>query len=544
MAGEKRPWEAFRRPGTEKLTVPQMPVYDILRGTAESHPNLLALAFYEHEITYRALWVDVCRMANALLTLGLQPDDRVMLMLPNSPAYVVAYYGILRAGGIVTQVNPLYVERELQYIATDSQARFLIVADALYDRVRRLPESTAIEQVIVAELSGAQTDARALRLRELLEASPEVDPPSQRTPEDTAVLQYTGGTTGLPKGAMLTHRNLVANAWQSGGEAPQPGASRVLAILPFFHVFGMLVLNISVKHAARIVLLPRFEIDRVMDAIRDHQITDFPGVPTMYVAVLNYPNAEAYGIGSIRSLSAGGAAMPVEVMETFVDKFGAEISEGYGLTEASPATHANPTHDPTLRKPGSIGIPLPFTDARIVDLETGTRTLPPGEVGELCIQGPQVMQGYWHRPEETRAALRDGWLYTGDIARMDEDGYFYIVDRKKDMIIVSGNNVYPREIEEVLYEHPAVLEAAVIGVPDPYKGEVPKAFISLRPGARLTEEEVLVHLRAQLAPFKLPKAVEFRGELPKSAVGKLLRRELAAQERERRNRDEGTHKGA
>ena len=533
MAGE-RPWDPFRRPGTEgEFHVPALRVHDILRETAAAHPDLLALAFYRQEITYGALWADVQRMANALRTLGLRPEDRVMLMLPNCPAYVISYYGTLLAGGIVTQVNPLYVQREIAYLAKDSGARFLIVADALYDKVRALPERSGIQRVIAARLSGQETPG-ALSLHELLAAAPTDDPGVERRQEDVAVLQYTGGTTGLPKGAMLTHRNIVANTWQSVGEVPQPGETSVLQILPLFHVFGMLVLNMSVKHAARIVLLPRFEIDQVMAAIRDHQITDFPGVPTMYIAVLNYPGAEAYGIGNIRRLSAGGAAMPIEVMQTFVDKFGAEISEGYGLSEASPVTHSNPTHDPSLRKAGSIGIPVPGTDARIVDLPTGTRTLPPGEVGELVVQGPQVMQGYWHRPEETAVALRDGWLYTGDIARMDEDGYFYIVDRKKDMIIVSGNNVYPREIEEVLYEHPDVLEAAVIGVPDPYRGEVPKAFVALREGSALTEEALLMHLRGQIAPFKLPKSVEFRKELPKSAVGKLLRRELAAQEQERR----------
>ncbi len=533
----ERPWDHLRRPGTEgEFKVPELLVHDILRQTAGAHPELMALAFYRQEMSYGQLWDDALRMANTLLGLGLRPDDRVLLMMPNCPQYVIAYYGCLLAGGIVTQVNPLYVERELLYLAKDAEARFLVVADVLLEKVRSLEAKSSVEHVIVAELGGQGLPEGVLGLRDLLARASAEDPKVARSPEDVAVLQYTGGTTGLPKGAMLTHRNLVANTLQSVTQTPEPGASRVLQILPLFHVFGMLVLNVSVLQAARVVLLPRFEIDQVMAAIKGHQITDFPGVPTMYIAVLNYPGAEDYGIGNIQRLNAGGAAMPVEVMQTFVDKFHAEISEGYGLTEASPATHANPSHDPSLRRPGSIGIPMPGTDARIVDLETGTRTLGPGEVGELAIQGPQVMKGYWRRPEETRLALRDGWLFTGDVARMDEDGYFYIVDRKKEMIIVSGNNVYPREIEEVLYEHPDVLEAAVIGVPDPYKGEVPKAFVALREGAQSTEAALLAHLRAQLAPFKVPRTVELRPELPKSAVGKLLRRELAAEERERRER--------
>ncbi|MDB4895890.1 MAG: long-chain fatty acid--CoA ligase [Firmicutes bacterium] len=347
-----------------------------------------------------------------------------------------------------------------------------------------------------------------------------------------AVLQYTGGTTGLPKGAMLTHANLVANLFQSSrASRVKPGDARVMLILPLFHSFGMLCMNVGIAQGTRLVLLPRFEIDAVMQAIKEHAITDFPGVPTMYVAILNYKDAESYGIANIRNISSGGAAMPVEVSETFERKFQAKINEGYGLSEASPATHSNPNWQPGLRRPGSIGIPLLGTDARIVDLETGLRVLGPDQEGELCIQGPQVMAGYWNKPEETVAALRDGWLYTGDIAKMDQDGYFYILDRKKDLIIVSGYNVYPRELEEVMYEHPAVLEAAAIAVPDPYKGEVPKLFVVLKAGAQATAEELLDFCRQRLAPFKLPKFVAFRDALPKSAVGKILRRELVAEDR-------------
>lgn len=532
---EARPWHRFYKPGTEiDFTFPDVPLYRVLERRVEETPDLVAMAFYQQQWTYRELWDQVVRMANALLAAGLRRQDRVMLMLPNSPAYIIAYYGTLRAGGIVVQANPLYTEREIRFLASDSGARFMVTADSLYARGKAAKDGTALEKIILAELTrGAQPEGNDVRLQDFL-AGASCEPPAVYVqPTEVAVLQYTGGTTGLPKGAMLTHSNLVANIYQSisNRDEEKAGEIRLLMILPLFHSYGMLVMNMGLCRGARLVLLPRFEIDAVMQAIKEHEITDFPGVPTMYVAVLNYPNAEAYGISRIRNISSGGAAMPVEVIEGFVKRFGATIGEGYGLSEASPATHANPTWDPSLRKPGSIGIPLRGTDARIVDLETGTRVLGPGEEGELCIKGPQVMLGYWNRPDETREALRDGWLYTGDIAKMDEDGYFYILDRKKDMIIVSGFNVYPREIEEVLYEHPAVMEAAVVGVPDPYKGEAPKAFVVLRPGQTATEEELMAFCRERLAPFKAPRAVEFRDALPKSAVGKILRRELAAEER-------------
>jgi len=532
---EARPWHRFYKPGTEiDFTFPDVPLYRVLERRVEETPDLVAMAFYQQQWTYRELWDQVVRMANALLAAGLRRQDRVMLMLPNSPAYIIAYYGTLRAGGIVVQANPLYTEREIRFLASDSGARFMVTADSLYARGKAAKDGTALEKIILAELTGgAQPEGNDVRLQDFL-AGASCEPPAVYVqPTEVAVLQYTGGTTGLPKGAMLTHSNLVANIYQSisNRDEEKAGEIRLLMILPLFHSYGMLVMNMGLCRGARLVLLPRFEIDAVMQAIKEHEITDFPGVPTMYVAVLNYPNAEAYGISRIRNISSGGAATPVEVIEGFVKRFGATIGEGYGLSEASPATHANPTWDPSLRKPGSIGIPLRGTDARIVDLETGTRVLGPGEEGELCIKGPQVMLGYWNRPDETREALRDGWLYTGDIAKMDEDGYFYILDRKKDMIIVSGFNVYPREIEEVLYEHPAVMEAAVVGVPDPYKGAAPKAFVVLRPGQTATEEELMAFCRERLAPFKAPRAVEFRDALPKSAVGKILRRELAAEER-------------
>jgi long-chain acyl-CoA synthetase len=537
-AMDTRPWHRFYRPGTRAtIDVPRIPLFTLLEERARTDPELIALAFFGQQLTYADLLDRVNRMANGLLALGLQRGDRVMLMLPNCPAYVIAYYGVLKAGGIVAQVNPLYVEREVEHLARDCGARFIVVADVLYPRVQAVASRTSLQHVVIASLGGeAAFDERIRRLDDLLAAQSNTPPGVGVDPDDVAVLQYTGGTTGLPKGAMLSHANLVANVLQCAemGERPVPGETRILTILPLFHSFGMTCcMNLGLHLGARIVLLPRFDIDHVMQAIKQHQITTFPGVPTMYVAVLNYPNAEDYGIGNIKSISSGGAAMPVEVADTFENKFGAQMGEGYGLSEASPVTHSNPSWARELRRRGSIGIPITSTDARIVDVETGTRVMGVDDEGELCIAGPQVMQGYWNQPGQTALVLRDGWLFTGDIARMDADGYFYILDRKKEMIVVGGYNVYPREVEEVLYEHPAVVEAAVIGVADAYKGELPKAFVALASGASVEPDELIAFCRERLAPFKVPRSVEVRGSLPHSAIGKILRRELAAEERQR-----------
>jgi long-chain acyl-CoA synthetase len=366
----------------------------------------------------------------------------------------------------------------------------------------------------------------------LQEASPVADEPVDPA-QDVAVFQYTGGTTGRSKGAMLTHFNLVANVQQIHAHAsqePLTEGDKILTVIPLFHVYGMTcAMNLGILTGTNVILLPRFEPLEVLQTIQRHRPTYFPGVPTMYVALNAYPGAEQYGIDAIRICNSGSAPLPIELIQSFEKKTGARMYEGYGLSEASPTTHSTPRHG--VKKAGSIGIPLPSTEARIVDLETGTRTMPIGEAGELVIRGPQVMKGYWNMPEETALALRDGWLYTGDIARMDEDGYFYIIDRKKDLIIAGGYNVYPREIEEVLYTHPAVLEAVVVGVPDAYRGESVKAFIVLKPGASATAEEIEQFCRQNLAAYKIPRQIEFRDSLPKTAVGKILRRVLAEEAR-------------
>ncbi|MFO7270823.1 MAG: long-chain fatty acid--CoA ligase [Sphaerobacter thermophilus] len=533
----ERPWLAHYPPGVPAtLEYPEVTLDQFIEQSVAKHADLTALRFATISMTYRELWGRVLRCAAALAELGIGKGDRVALLLPNCPQYVIAYFGTLRAGGIVVQVSPLSTPRELVHHLSTSGAETIVVADMLYPMVQAVLPQVNLRNVLVTRLRGEVTpgpEARAFE--EVLMSTTGAPPDVQVTPDDVAVLQYTGGTTGIAKGAMLTHRNLVVNVLQSA--APNPdfpsGADlRVLTVLPLFHVYGMTVcMNLGLARGGELILLPRFEPAEVLETIKATQPTSFPGVPTMYVAINSVPNAEEYGVGSIRFCNSGGAPMPLEVMEAFEQRFGATIIEGYGLSETSPVTHVNPATG--LRKPGTIGIPVPDTDAEIVDIDTGTRVLPPGEPGELRIRGPQVMAGYWGMPEETADAMRDGWFYTGDIATMDEDGYFTIVDRKKDMILASGLNVYPREVEEVLYEHPAVLEAGVIGVPDPYRGESVKAYVVLKPGASATAEELEAYCREHLSAYKVPHAFEFRDTLPKSGVGKVLRRVLVEEERQR-----------
>jgi len=348
---------------------------------------------------------------------------------------------------------------------------------------------------------------------------------------DLALLQYTGGTTGVAKGVMLTHGNIVANVMQISAWFPelQRGRERLVAILPFFHVFGMTVtMNWALFTGSTIILVPKFQVDEFLKLLQKSKPTIFPGVPTIFVAIVNHPKIADYDLSSIRFCITGSAPMPVEILTQFEKMTGSVIVEGFGLSESSPVTHVNPIGG--VRKPGSIGLPVSDTDARLVPLDLSEQEVPVGEEGELVVKGPQVMKGYWNMPDETNQVLRDGWLYTGDIAKMDEDGYFYIVDRKKDMVIAGGYNIYPREIEEVLYMHPKVMDAVIIGIPDPYRGETVKAFVVPKPGVALTEKEVLDFCKTRLAAYKMPKVVELREALPKTMVGKVLRRQLRAEE--------------
>jgi long-chain acyl-CoA synthetase len=532
----ERPWLASYPPGVPAhVDYPKVPVYRLLEETAARHPGLPAIRFYQARLTYEEVWDQVRRCATALASLRVRKGDRVALMLPNCPQYVVAYYGTLRAGGIVAQVNPLYTPRELRHVLRSSGAETIVVADALYPVVQAVLPDVDLKRVLVARFKGgARLGPEARSFEEALAGATGEPPPVEVGPQDVAALQYTGGTTGVSKGAMLTHDNLVVNCYQSLACAPDrlpPGDGRILNVLPLFHAYGLLVMNTSVASGYELILLPRFDLQEVMDTIRATRPTHFPGVPTMYVAVNSFPNAEDYGVGSIKYCNSGAAPMPVEVMQAFENRFGAKILEGYGLSEASPFTHGHPPA--ARRKPGSVGIPAPDTDCEIVDIETGTRVLPAGDTGEIRIRGPQVMAGYWQMPEETAVALRDGWLYTGDIGKMDEDGYLYIVDRKKDMIIASGYNVYPRDVEEVIYEHPAVQECCVAGVPDAYRGETVKAYVVARPGTSLDADELIRFCKERLAAYKVPKIVEFRASLPKTAVGKILRRQLVEEEQQK-----------
>lgn len=551
---EARPWLKHYQAGVpQTIAYPARPLQHLLDEAAERYPNRPAVAFFRRDLTYREISHLADRFAGGLRSLGLRPGDRVSLHLPNCPQFVIAYYGTLKAGGVVVPFNPLYVEREIAAQLTDCGATIAVTLDLFAQRVAAARAGTRVQHVVVTRINEffppllrALYPLRAMRHREwpaitldagthafrdVCAAPPLAEPAAQR-PGDTAVLLYTGGTTGTPKGAMLTHANLVANAYQCALWYVNPAGERLTAIgvLPLFHSYAMtVVMNGGLLLGSRMVLLPRFETLGVLKAIRRYRPQQMPGVPTMYNAILSHPAVGRFNLKSVRACISGAAALPAEIQSRFERITGGSLVEGYGLTEASPVTHVAPLEG--LRKAGSIGIPVPDTDARIVDLEDGTRVLPPDEVGELAVRGPQVMAGYWNRPQETAAVLRDGWLYTGDIARMDPDGYFYIVDRKKEMLISGGLNVYPREVEEVLFAHPAVQEAAVIGVPDAHRGEVPKAFVVLRPGAQATADDLIAHCRAHLAPYKVPRHVEFRDSLPKSLIGKVLRRVLSEEER-------------
>ncbi len=514
------------------IDIPDKTVCDVLQERAGEFGSQPALTFYDKTITYAELAAAVNRFASSLQARGVQKGDRVAIMLPNCPQYVIAYYGILQAGAIVTQVNPMLVERELAYLLKDSGAKMIVIYEPLYPRLAAVRGETAVEQAVTVSLGAPPSVALAegdVTFDKFLAAGSGVVRPVPIEPmHDVAVLQYTGGTTGRSKGAMLTHHNIFANVLQCAEFFKgtfELGKERYLTVIPLFHVFAMTSgMNLAIYQGAENILLPRFELKEVLETIRDKQPTVFPGVPTMYVAITNTPGVEQYGISSIKTCNSGSAPMPLELMRDFEAKTGAVILEGYGLSEASPVTHCNPPF--AARKPGTVGIGMPLTEYKVVDVATGTQELPPGEVGELIIRGPQVMKGYWNMPEETAAVLRDGWLYTGDLASIDEEGYVTIVDRKKDLIIAGGYNIYPREIEEVLYEHPAVREAAAVGVPDPYRGETVKAIIVLKEGMQASEEEIIAHCRKNLAAYKVPRIVEFRAELPKTNVGKILRRAL------------------
>lgn len=539
MQVTERPWlKSYPSYVSQTLEYPRWTLGEMLDDSVAKMPGTTAIIFEGKELTYQEFGDQVSRLAAALRDIGIKKGDRVGLMGPNCPQWETAFFALLKLGAIVVQTNPMYVEREIAYQMNDSGATAMIVFEPLYPRVKNIIQETALRQVIAFNFMAPVKPAPGLYSFDELIAQyqPGLIEVGIDRERDLAVLQYTGGTTGVSKGVMLTHQNLVCNTYQSIAWSfdLEYGKERILTILPVFHVYGMTnCMNYAIACAATQILLPRFEVNYFLEVIDKYKPTLFPGAPTIFMAVNAHPQISKYkdSLAAIKVCNSGSAPLPLEVAQKFgqVTEGEGNLVEGYGLSEASPVTHSNPLDRPT--RAGSIGIPFPDTDAIIVDLETGEKELPAGEIGELCIRGPQVMKGYWGKPDETSETMRNGWLHTGDIARRDEDGYFYIIDRKKDMIIAGGFNVYPRDIEEVLYEHPKVKEVVVAGVPDPYRGETPKAYIVLKPGAEAAEEEFITFCRSRIAAYKVPHLIEFRDELPRTIVGKVLRRQLVEEEK-------------
>jgi long-chain acyl-CoA synthetase len=544
----ERPWLAKYPPEVPAhLSIPPKLLTELIGESAARWADRTAFVFYGARWSYARFWQESERFAAALARDGIGPGDRVGLYLPNCPAYPIALFGILRLGAVAVQINPLYLGQDLTRLLEDSAPTALVTLEILYPNLEKLGPERSVPVVYVARLRefypfpkrlfvnlvlrrqkrstrypvgpAIRSWARAVRRPDELPIRPG-DPATT-----VAVLQYTGGTTGVPKAAMLTHRNLVANLTQANtwNTTRVPGTEVILASIPFFHTYGLTVaLLMGLAEGATIVLQTRPEIPEMLGLIERYRPTQFPGVPALYQALLQRPDLAKHDLRSIRYCLSGSAPLPVEVARRFEAVTGATLIEGYGLSESSPVTHANPVRGE--RRVGSIGLPLPDTDQKVID-DAG-RPVPPGEVGELAIRGPQVMLGYYRQPEETARVLRDGWLLTGDLARVDAEGYAYLVDRKKDVVIVGGMKVYPREVEEVLFQHPSVADAAAIGVPDPMHGEVVKAFVVRQAGTSATEAELIAFVRERIAHYKAPRSVEFRASLPRSGIQKLLRRSL------------------
>jgi len=550
----EKPWlQHYEEAVPQTVKYPQETLSILLQEAVEQYAQESAISFFGRTLNYCRLNRLVDQFAAVLHRLGVGKGDRVAIILPNLPQYPIAHYAIMRLGAIIVPTNPLYVERELKYQLNDSGAKAVIVLNLLYPRLKAIRAETGVKDIIVTGVKDylppllkflypikEKKEGTAVKVKkepgihffaELMKQKLPPAPGNTVSLSDTAMFLYTGGTTGISKGTVLTHENLVSNAYQTRTWMwdIRNGKEVILSVLPFFHAYGMTTcMHLALVSRSMALLVPRFDAKQVLGLIQKHRVTIFPGVPTIYIAINNHPDVKKYNLRSIRACISGGAALPVEVQQKFEQITGGRLVEGYGLSEASPVTHANPIYG--LRKEGSIGMPFPNTNAKIVDLET-SQDLPVGQIGELAVSGPQVMGEYWNKEEETSRALRDGWVFTGDVAKMDKDGYFYIVDRKKDVIIASGFNVYPLEIEKVLFQHPNVLETAVIGIPDEYRGEVVKAYIVLKEGKTATTEEIIEFCKDKLAHFKIPKTVEFRQELPKSMIGKVLRRVLAEEDK-------------
>jgi long-chain acyl-CoA synthetase len=565
---DERPWLRFYPRGVPAgVEVPDVPLTHLLDDAAKRFPHRRAVVFLGRSIRYRRLVKTVDRFAGTLRSLGVHKGDRVALILPNCPQQVIAFYGTLRRGGVVVMNNPLYTPPELHHQLTDSGARVVVVLDRMYEALAEALPGTHVEHVLVtslteylprlkrlalrlplarvkalrAELTApVPANADVLLFRETLRSTRRRHRQVPIDPRyDLAALQYTGGTTGRPKGAMLTHRNLVANAHQTVAFDPRirPGHEVSLAVLPLFHVFGLtMCLTASMLIGGTVVLIPKFDLDLVLAALKRWRPTIFPGVPPIYQQIAESPKAGKSGMGSVRTCVSGAMKLPRETVDALRRTTGARVIQGYGLTETSPVVMANPM-DGNARHV-SVGIPLPSTDARVVDENDPMRPVPVGMAGELIVRGPQVFEGYWRQPEETAEVLRNGWLRTGDIGLMSPDGFFTLIDRKRDVVIVDGLNVYPSEVEAQLCQHPGVLDAAVVGVPDARHGEAIKAFVIPQPGLPPPRPQELVELCAQgLTRYKVPRYVEFRPELPRNMLGKVLRRVLRDEAGARAQRD-------
>jgi long-chain acyl-CoA synthetase len=575
----ERPWLKFYDKGVPAtLTYPSATLDQLLAESVRKYPDKIATRFVLRYIlgervmiggtlTYAQLNTQVERFAAALQSLGVKRGDRVAIMLPNSPHFVIAFFAAARLGAIVVNTNPTYTPRELKHQLEDSGAETIVLLNLFYARLKEIAAQTHIKNTIVAHVFDklpfpskqlvrarqrkeadwvAVEPGNGVHLFETLLKTTAPTPSPQAQPDDVALFQYTGGTTGVPKAAMLTHRNLVSNTVQvktwlsSGVEAGE----KVMAAIPFFHVYGMTVCMLyGVAMAAELVIVPNPRpIENVMNIISKERCTIYPGVPAMYIGIVNNANVAKYDLKSVKACISGSSALPLEVQQRFNAITGGRLVEGFGLTEASPVTHCNPEFNEN--RAGSIGLPFPDTDAKLIDLSTNA-DLPvdgdPNTIGELCIRGPQVMKGYWQRPDETANTIdQDGWLHTGDVARMDADGYFYIVDRKKDMINVGGLKVLPRDVEEVLFAHPCIQEATVIGVPHPTRGDdTLMAFIVLRQGMDVSADDLKKYCSKELAAFKVPRVIEFRTELPKTQVGKVLRRVLMEEQKAKQSASKG-----
>ena len=533
--------------------IPPRPLFTLVNEAVESHPEVVCTNFLGRTLTYAQIGGRINEAAAALQSLGVNKGTRVGLFLPNSPTYIVYYFATLKAGGIVVNFNPLYAIEELAFQVQDSGVELMVTLDlmTLFEKVEPLIERGVLQRALIASfpallpgtkaalfklfksrdlarpLASPVTD-RLLREADVLQEGSMPQPVDIDPERDLAVLQYTGGTTGTPKGAMLTHYNVYANAEQVARWAPHlvRGEESFLGVLPFFHVFAMtVVMNFAIRTASTMIILPRFELAALMQLINTTKPTVMPAVPTLFNAIMNFPQVKNHNLRSLKFCISGGAPLPLAVKRGFEDVTGCVVVEGYGLTEASPVVTCNAPAGPM--KEGSIGMPLPQTEVSLRDLDEPARPVRQGEKGEVCVRGPQVMVGYWQRPEETKAVFTpDGFLRTGDVARMDRDGLFSIEDRIKDLIICSGYNVYPRQIEEAIYTHPAVAEVTVIGIGDSYRGEAPKAFIKLKDGEVASAEDILAHLGTRLSKIELPTEIEFRDELPKTMIGKLSKKEL------------------